>query len=149
VAKTRFFILSCVAVLSVISAVVFATSSKGDVTETWCLDEEAREIYSGAGEGRKVLIVTEAVIVDGEAIDSGDLEVLFGAGLLEAIDGADALSTSLIANVWETGIEPIYGHDAFGQRVEIVGETTNDAGHRCRVLKTPGFTTMFRAFWDS
>ena len=121
-----------------------------DVTEEWCLDAETKEIYTVRPDGaRELLVVNESVVVEGEAIDDGDMERMFGEGLVEAVDGADALSTSFVADAWETVIETFYGHDAFGQRVEIVGEQINDSGHRCRLLKAPGFTTMFRAFRES
>ena len=122
----------------------------GDVTEEWCFDAKADEIYAILPDGAsKTLVVTEPVVMGENVIDSAATEQIFNEGLVEAVDGADALSTSFVADAWETVIETFYGHDAFGQRVEVVRETTNEAGDRCKVLKAPGFTTMYRAFADS
>ena len=138
-------------VLSSATAVAGVERSSGDVFETWCLDSESAEIYTMRAEGvRELLVITEAVSTDeGEVIDNSDATRMFDEGLVEAIDGADALNTSFAADAWETVIELIYGHDAFGQRVEIVDKIVSDSGDNCRVLKSPGFATMFRAFWES
>ena len=134
----------------IVGAAAFAQETEsqggafGDVTEEWCLDSATNEIYTNrAGGVRETLALLEEH-------SGADAAQVFDGDLVEAMDGADALNTSFVADAWETAIETFYGHDAFGQRIEVVGaETKNEAGDRCRMLKSPGFMTMFRAFWKS
>ena len=139
--------MTAAAMMSLAASPAFAEQSGGaldDVQETWCLDAESNEIYTIRNGSREILSV------EGIASGSEEMAQVFDEDLIEALDGADALSASLIANMWETGIELIYGPDAFGQRVEFVGEATeNEAGDQCHILKAPGFSTMFQAFQDS
>ena len=137
-----------------LAAAVFASTAlaqesesrgaSGDVVAAWCLDSETKEIYTVTPDGGR-----ETLAVEGAAGESAAMERVFDEDLVEAIDGADALSASFLADVWETVIESIYGPDAFSQRIEIVGEeTANVAGDRCKLLRAPGFATMFRSFLD-